>query len=121
MVSPADHRADDQHEPPIERVGEHAAPEPGDDHRDQRDAADQRDGEGRRGDVVDLQADGDDRELRADPRDRRAEPEPGEGGRFAQRRDVDEAARRSPASVGVARSLRPRRSRAESAGSRRSA
>ena len=82
---PAGDGADDQHAAPVEGVGEHPAPQPGDDHRDQRDAADQRDREGGLRDVVDLQADRDDGQLGADARDRGAEPEPRERRRFAQR------------------------------------
>jgi hypothetical protein len=100
---PAGEAREHQHQPPVEGVGEHAAPQARDHHRQQRDAAHERDHHRARGHVEDLQADRDDGHLRADAADGVADPEARERRGGAQRRQVDEAALLAGAVAGIQR------------------
>ena len=87
---PGDRRGGQGHGAPVETVGDRAAVEARDDHRQQREPRDERDHEGRPGQVVDVQPDGRVGDERADAGEGVAEPEPCEGGADPQRREVDE-------------------------------
>ena len=71
---PRDEVGDERHDAPVVVVRQRPAVEPHDDERHEREEPDEPDRRRRPGDVVDLQADRDDRHLRADVGEREARP-----------------------------------------------
>jgi hypothetical protein len=83
------HLRPEEEPPPVDGVCDRTADERHHEERPKRAEREQADGERRVREVVELDRNGDERDLAADERDRLAGPETAEGRRLAERSDVD--------------------------------